>query len=738
MKKVNDSRYRIIALVLALAMILTTVLPANVSAQAAENGGADTAAVATPGDADGIYQDDDGYFYYYVGGEKVAKTGWVEVGEDMKLTVKLDSNYRVQYKIINNNGADHVSKFDADKKDFADLKNDVIELKDKKLHYAGADGVIETHAGNQNDGMGTTYVLGNGGIVTAKFVKSGEVRKYYTYTSGKWNQLKGAYKTFDGVLYYFSANSGTASLMYDNSTEKLYKYVSAKMTLVKSNVSTVGSNKIFYFGSNGKRVTKAGWYKLASGTKVYVGSKGYVTAKMTVSGKSTKYYTYDYSSLKWVSKKSTWINASGIDYYYAGNGVAAYAYNTSTGKFIVYKGGRWNAVKNAVYTLKNGKMYLVGSKSVVVKTAGWYALNSTDKVYVGSKGYVTMKFSAKTGKLAKYNYTTKKWELVKVSTYKIGTKNYYFASNGVAVYARDMKTDKVTVRKGGSWTAVKNAICKLDGGKIYLLNSKAVLVKKAGWYSINSSEKICVGSKGYVTMKFSTKTGKLTKYNYTKKKWELVKVVSYKIGSKTYYFDSKGIVAKNKIVGNDKTGYFYVDETGSKATSTEIQMAVDFVRVHTDDSMTNEQKLYACFVYLSRNYPYLRDYVVPTDASRFTYYCIDMLTNNHGNCYRCAATFATVATVLGYKARVTCGQVTNLQGDGFTIHGWTELWRPEDNEWVVYDVSMQRNWPARDYYHVLMRDYYPTHRIIGPRARLTVNNGKANWRWLADSELGDH
>ena len=167
-------------------------------------------------------------------------------------------------------------------------------------------------------------------------------------------------------------------------------------------------------------------------------------------------------------------------------------------------------------------------------------------------------------------------------------------------------------------------------------------------------------------------------------------------------------------------------------------MAVDFVRQHTDDSMTNEEKLYACFVYLSRNYPYLRDYVVPTDASRFTYYCIDMLTNNHGNCYRCAATFATVATVLGYKARVTCGQVTNLQGDGFTIHGWTELWRPEDNEWVVYDVSMQRNWPARDYYHVLMRNYYPTHRIIGPRARLTVKNGKVNWRWLADSELGDH
>ena len=148
MDRISMKKCRILALVLALAMMLTTVLPANVSAQAAENGGANTATVATPGDADGIYQDVDGYFYYYVDGEKVAKTGWVEGGEDMKLTVKLDSNYRVQYKITNDNGADHVSEFDADKKDFVDLKNDVIELKDKKLHYAGADGVIETYAGN--------------------------------------------------------------------------------------------------------------------------------------------------------------------------------------------------------------------------------------------------------------------------------------------------------------------------------------------------------------------------------------------------------------------------------------------------------------------------------------------------------------------------------------------------------------------------------------------------------------
>lgn len=739
MRETKDKKLRLVALILALAMVLTTALPANIVAQAAgsEAETADVSAVATPGDAPVLFKASDGYYYYYVKGEKVLKTGWMTVAGKNEIEIKLDNKSRVQYKVTIKDSAKYVSRYDTAKKDFVKYTKNVIVLSDKKLYYTDANGKIVTKAGNVYDGKGTTYVLGNKGVVTAKFVKSGEARRFYRYSAGKWNVLKGKYMTFAGKLYYFSAKSGIATMMYDNSTQKLYKYKSSKMTLVKSDISTINSKVIYLFGSNGQRVKKSGWYKLASGTKVYVGAKGYVTAKITASGKSQKYYTYDYSALKWAGKKNAWIKISGTDYYFTGNGVAVYAYNTGTGRFTVYKGGKWNLAKNSMYKLRNGKIYLTNAKSVVVKKSGWYKVSSTDRVYVGAKGYVTMKFSDKTGKLAKYNYTKKAWELVKTSTYKIDTKTYYFGTNGAAVYAVDTKTNKVTMRKSGKWTVVKKAVCNM-GGKLYLAGHNSVIVKKAGWYSISKDETVCVGAKGYVTMKFSDKTGKLTKYNYGTKKWELVKATSYKVGSTTYYFNSNGVRVKNGIVGNNSTGYFYVDETGCKVTSQEIQMAVDFVRQHTNDSMTNEEKLYASFIYLSRNYPYLRDYVVPTDASRFTYYCIDMLTNNHGNCYRCAATFATVATVLGYKARVTCGKVTNLQGDGFTIHGWTELWRPEDNEWVVYDVSMQRNWPARDYYHVLMKDYYPTHRVIGPRARLTVKNGKVNWRWLADSELGDH
>lgn len=624
MKQTKDNWFKMMALALTFVTALSAVLPSGIVTVSAQTTKAVESA-ATPGDADGIYKADDGYFYYYVGGDKAARTGWVTV--DKNTTAKLDSKYRVLYKVEVIEKGKYVSKYDSGRKEFVRYDKNVIVLEDNKLHYADTNGIVIKNSGNFFDGKGNMYVLASGGIVTGRFTKTGGIRKYYTYSSGKWNLTKSTFKTLNNVLYYFNAR-GIATKMYINSTNQYYKYSASKMQLVKNNIATVRSNNIYYFNGKGQKVTRSGWYTTTGGTLVYVNSKGCVSAKMPKIGNTRKYFTYDYKNLKWVMAKATWKNINGIDYYFSVNGAAVYKYNPKSGKALIYKNGKFATAPKQVIRLKNGRLYL--------------------------------------------------------------------------------------------------------------FNSKSVRISKAGWYSVNSTDMVCVGSKGYVTMKFSTKSGKLVKYNYSKKKWNLVKVFSYKIGSKTYYFDSKGIMAKNKIIGSKTTGYFYVDETGCRVPSKEIQMAVDFVRQHTDDSMTREQKLKACFIYLSRNYPYLRDYVTPTDASRFSELCIDMLTNNHGNCYRCAATFATVATVLGYKARVTCGKVTNLQGTGFTIHGWTELWRPEDNQWVVYDVSMQRNWPARNYYHVLMKDYYPTHRVIGPRARLTVNKGKVNWRWLADSELGDH
>ncbi len=725
MKKVNYTHYRIFALVLALALILATVMPANIDVQASESRGADIAAAATPGDADGIYQADDGYFYYYVGGEKVAKTGWVDVQGNNNLTVKLDSESRIIYKAEVSDGETYISAYDAAKKEFARYTKNVIELKDKKLYYADVNGVIVTKEGTQSASLGTTYIIGKNGIVTAKFVKTGEVRKYYIYAASKWNVLKNAYKTFDGRTYYFCGN-GIATKMYDNSEQKLYRYANSKMTLVKNDVSTVSTNIIYLFGSDGKRVTESGWYRLASGTKVYVGAKGCVTAKINVSGKSGKYSTYNYKTLRWVLNKNAWKTVDGTEYYYAGNGVAVYAYSTKTGKYTTYKNGAWTALKNSTCKLRNGRIYLTNSKSVVVKKAGWYSAGA-DMIYVGSKGYVIMKFSGKSGKLTKYNYSAKKWELLKKSSYKVGTKTYYFASNGVAVYAKDTKTGKITARKSGRWSAVKSAVCKLDGGKLYLVNAKSVALQKSGWYSVGA-DKVYVGSKGYVTVKFNTKSGKLTKYNYNKNKWELMKVVSYKIGSKTYYFNSAGIAVVNGIAGNSQSGYFYVDETGCKVTSKEIQMAVDFVINNTKSGMNSEEKLKVCYYKLSK-FPYQRDYTKPSYEDRFRELAIDALTNGTANCYRYASAFACIATVLGYEARVTCGLIPPWYNGELTMHGWTELWTPSAKQWRVYDPCKEQHAVNESFYNRDISTFYPGSLVIERRARLTVKNGQDRWFW---------
>ena len=256
------------------------------------------------------------------------------------------------------------------------------------------------------------------------------------------------------------------------------------------------------------------------------------------------------------------------------------------------------------------------------------------------------------------------------------------------------------------------------------------MTKKAGWQDISSTDKVYVSSKGYVTMKFSTKSGKLYKYNYSKKKWELVKVTSYKIGQKTYYFDSNGVVAKNKIVGNDKTGYFYVDSTGCKVTSKEIKMAVDFVMKHKKPGMSNNDILHSCYLEMA-TYGYQRDYVVP-DVSRFPDLSCDTLINRYGNCYRFASTLACIATVLGYKARVTCGMVPAVYGYGQTIHGWTEIWNDKDKAWKVYDVNMQRVWTEQEisFYNQFIYNYYPGRHSIDFRVGLTVKNGTARWSKL--------
>lgn len=273
---------------------------------------------------------------------------------------------------------------------------------------------------------------------------------------------------------------------------------------------------------------------------------------------------------------------------------------------------------------------------------------------------------------------------------------------------------------------VKSSVTTVKRKLLYLFDKNGVMVRKAGWYKLSNETQVHVGAKGYVTNKFDSKAGRFYKYDYGKNKWVLLKMSTYKIGKNTYCFDSKGRLIRKQIVGNARTGYYYVDSTGCKVTSKEIQTAVNLVIKNTNSAMTREQKLYACFMRI-RKYPYARDYVTITaDASQFSGLALQAMNSGTANCYKYASAFACVATVLGYDARVICGQMPAYYGSGLTDHGWTELWDSRSKSWKLYDSCLQR----AIYYNWKIADYFPGESPVDKTAQLTVANGKVTWKWV--------
>lgn len=367
------------------------------------------------------------YNYSSLKWENVKTSGWQVI--DDSLTVKTGKGGAVQYRLEISGGKTTVKKYDTASRAFVKYTRRTIKLADGRLHYTGRNGVVVTSKMNVSDGSGNTYILGKGGVVTAKLVKKGSVRRFYTYDAGtgKWSISKNKYKTIGDVLYFFSAKSGTAVRMYNNKTKKLYKYKDSKMALVRKDISRVRSSRIYYFNAKGVKVSAEGWYTTAGGTRVRVNKKGYVTAKLTNSSGKRRYYTYSYLESKWKMKKSAWVTIGSKKYYFASNGVAKYIRNVKTGNLMIFEGGSFASANNRIVK-SNGRMYYYGSSGKRVTKAGWYMQSSGELVYVGSKGYVTKKISLVSGVLKKYNYSTKKWKSVKLSACRVAGVKYHFDS----------------------------------------------------------------------------------------------------------------------------------------------------------------------------------------------------------------------------------------------------------------------------------------------------------------------
>lgn len=198
--------------------------------------------------------------------------------------------------------------------------------------------------------------------------------------------------------------------------------------------------------------------------------------------------------------------------------------------------------------------------------------------------------------------------------------------------------------------------------------------------------------------------------------------VTYKDTTASYY-SKGGILQKNKIVGSEEEGYYYVDSTGRKVTSKEIRQAVKFVRAHTKSGWSKSKKLKACYKYLWKHYTYKRFYDKPK-ASKMSGYARYMFSKKKGNCFRYAAAFACVARVLGYDSRVACGSISRV-GGGMTPHGWTEI--KVNGKWYMCDANMQRSWPKINSYMVTNKKYAFVH-TCQKRYKLTVKNGRVSWK----------
>ncbi|MGN0155238.1 MAG: transglutaminase domain-containing protein [Lachnospiraceae bacterium] len=197
--------------------------------------------------------------------------------------------------------------------------------------------------------------------------------------------------------------------------------------------------------------------------------------------------------------------------------------------------------------------------------------------------------------------------------------------------------------------------------------------------------------------------------------------ISYGGSSKVYYCN-KGTLEKNKIVGNKKEGYYYVDSTGIKITDKTTKLAVKFVRAHTKSTDSQSKKLSKCYYYLARNYKYKRSYTnLYPKAKDMKAMAKSMFSSKSGNCHRYAACFAYIAKVLGYDSKVVVGKVSGNHG-GMTPHGWTEV--KVDGKWYVCDPDMEENNHVDSY----MKSSTPCKTSVTRKCTITVKNGKVIWK----------
>lgn len=360
---------------------------------------------------------------------------------------------------------------------------------------------------------------------------------------------------------------------------------------------------------------KSGWETTSAGKKFYVNGKA-MTGLSVIKGK-----TYVFNS-KGILQISKWTLIGGKKYCSNSKGILVRNKLVKRNGNFYYVKADGTALRNAWKTLSNGKICYFGSKGT--RLTGIHKIGNITYALSANSGYLMRnKWVIKGSKVYR---TNAKGVIQKNTLMKINGNEYFFDSKGVR-YQNKWKTFK----DGKAYFTAKG--CRAFGevkiGKtLYFFNSKGYLV-----------------------------TGKTTATS----------------GDMTYYLDGNGVVEmKKKQTGS---AYLYYNPSGSVMSNVQVDEYMTLVTArriaaeNTNASMSDEEKLLACFKWVAVKYY--------RDRRRFsnfegwpTVYANDIYTYGNGDCHSFASAFAYLAKALGYKNIYVCTDAPGNHGEG---HSWCEI-----------------------------------------------------------------
>lgn len=301
-----------------------------------------------------------------------------------------------------------------------------------KYYYADSDGIVQ-----KSKWIGKRYVNSNGVRVTG--MKKIGSKTYLFQSNGKiysktWVKYNGKYYycnangvvqmskwiTISGKKYYVNS-SGVRVTGWKTISKKKYYFSSSGV--MQTGVQKI-SSKFYYLGSDGVLAT-SGWVT----SRYYANSSGeLLTGLQAIDGEI--YYFAKSTAKKALGKMKT---VSGATYYFAsGNGAAVRSQEVKvSGKYYYF--GEDAKMVTSVYI----NQYYYGSDGArddsKTLSAGWYT-TSSGTFYRNSKGQnVTgwmYKTNTDTGERDKYYLDPDNNGAMVTGVKKIGSKKYYFYSNG--------------------------------------------------------------------------------------------------------------------------------------------------------------------------------------------------------------------------------------------------------------------------------------------------------------------